>query len=62
MKYIAILEINVFNYILKNILLQKDNNNNLYFMAFYSKNMLLAKYNYNIYNKELLIIICYLKT
>ena len=61
LKYIAILEINISDYILKGILSQKNNNGNLYFIAFYSKNMLLTKYNYNIYNKELLAIICYLK-
>ena len=43
------------------MLLQRNNNGNLYFIMFYNKNMLLIKYNYNIYNKELLIIIYYLK-
>ena len=60
-KRIVILETNAFNYTLKSILSQKNNNNNLYFVAFYSKNMLLTKYNYNIYNKKLLTIIRYLK-
>ena len=41
-----ILEINSSNYINEDVLSQKNNNNILYSIAFYSKNLISIKYNY----------------
>ena len=56
-----ILKINVSQYIMSDILSQYNDNDNLYSVTFYNKNMLLIKCNYHIYDKELLIIIKCLK-
>ena len=45
------------DYINSDVLLQKNNDDVLHSVAFYSKNLLLTECNYEIYNKELLIII-----
>ncbi len=52
-----ILEINSFNYVNDEVLFQYDDEDVLHSIAFYSKNMSFAEYNYKIYNKKLLIII-----
>ncbi len=57
----AILKINFLNYVNDKVLSQYDDEDILHSVIFYSKNMILAKCNYEIYDKELLIIICCLK-
>ncbi len=57
----VILKTNFLNYVNDEVLFQYDDENILHLMIFYSKNMIFAKCNYEIYDKELLIIICYLK-
>ncbi len=52
-----ILEINLFNYINDEVLSQYDDEDVLHSIVFYNKNMFSAECNYEIYNKELLIII-----
>ena len=56
-----ILETDAFQYITDGVLFQYNNNDSLCPVAFYSKNILLIKYNYHIYDKKLLIIIKCLK-
>ncbi len=53
----TILEINSFNYVNDEVLSQYDDEEVLHSIVFYSKNMSSAECNYNIYDKELLIII-----
>jgi hypothetical protein len=57
----AILEINSSDYVNKNVLSQYKDNGILYLVAFYSKNMVSAECNYEIYDKKLLIIVRCLK-
>ncbi len=57
----AILKTDFSNYVNDEVLSQYDDENILHSVIFYSKNMIFAKCNYKIYNKELLIIICCLK-
>ena len=57
----AILKTNFLNYVNDKVLSQYDDEDILHSMIFYSKNMILAECNYEIYDKELLIIIRYLK-
>ena len=56
-----VLEIDFSNYVNDEILSQYDEEENLHLVVFYSKNLLLAKCNYEIYDKELLVIIRCLK-
>ena len=56
-KWQAILKINASNYVKDEILSQYDDKRVFHSMIFYSKSMILAKINYHIYNKKLLIII-----
>ncbi len=53
----TILEINSFNYVNNEVLSQYDDEEVLHSIVFYSKNMFSAECNYEIYDKELLIII-----
>ncbi len=53
----TILEINSFDYVNDEVLSQYDDEEILHSIAFYSKNMFSAECNYEIYDKELLIII-----
>ncbi len=53
----TILEINSFNYVNDEVLSQYDDEEILHSIAFYSKNMFSTECNYEIYDKELLIII-----
>jgi len=53
----TILEINSFNYVNDEVLSQYDDEEVLHSIVFYSKNMSSAECNYEIYDKELLIII-----
>ncbi len=53
----TILKIDALNYVKDEILSQYNDENVLHSMIFYSKSMILAKINYHIYDKKLLIII-----
>ncbi len=53
----TILEIDSFNYVNDEVLSQYDDEEVLYSIIFYSKNMSFAECNYEIYDKELLVII-----
>ena len=53
----TILEIDSFNYVNDEVLSQYDNEEVLHSIVFYNKNMSSAECNYEIYDKELLIII-----
>ncbi len=57
----AILKMNFLNYVNDEVLSQYDDEDILHSVIFYSKNMILAECNYEIYDKKLLIIICCLK-
>ncbi len=57
----VILKMNFSNYVNNKVLSQYDNEDILHSMIFYSKNMISAKCNYEIYDKELLTIIWCLK-
>ncbi len=57
----AILKMNFLNYVNNEVLFQYDDEDILHSVIFYSKNMISAKCNYKIYNKELLTIIQCLK-
>jgi len=57
----AILKMNFLNYVNDEVLSQYDDEDILHSMIFYSKNMIFAECNYEIYDKELLIIIRCLK-
>jgi len=57
----AILKMNFLNYVNDEVLSQYNDEDILHSVIFYSKNMILAECNYEIYDKELLIIICCLK-
>jgi len=53
----TILEIDSFNYVNDEVLSQYDDEEVLHLIVFYSKNISSAECNYEIYDKELLIII-----
>ena len=57
----TVLKTDTFQYITDDILFQYNNDDSFHSVIFYSKNMLLVKCNYHIYNKKLLIIIKCLK-
>ncbi len=57
----AILKTDFLNYVNNDVLFQYDDEEILHSVIFYSKNMILAECNYEIYDKELLIIIRCLK-
>ncbi len=57
----AILKMNFLNYVNDEVLSQYDDEDILHSMIFYSKNMIFAECNYEIYDKKLLTIIQYLK-
>ncbi len=57
----AILKTNFSNYVNDEVLSQYDDEDILHSVIFYSKNMILAECNYEIYDKELLTIIRCLK-
>jgi len=57
----AILKTDFLNYVNDEVLSQYDDEDILHSVIFYSKNMILAECNYEIYDKELLIIIRCLK-
>jgi len=53
----VILKMNFLNYVNDEVLSQYDDEDILHSVIFYSKNMISAKCNYKIYDKELLTII-----
>ncbi len=57
----AILKINFLNYVNDEVLSQYDDEDILHSVIFYSKNIISAECNYEIYEKELLTIIQCLK-
>ena len=57
----SIVKANLFNYATKGILSQYNKNGVLYSIVYFLKRLNPAKYNYEIYNKELLAIIRYFK-
>jgi len=57
----VILKTNFLNYVNDEVLSQYNDEDILHSVILYSKNMILAECNYEIYDKELLIIICCLK-
>jgi len=57
----VILKMNFLNYVNDKVLSQYDDEDILHSVIFYSKNMIFAECNYEIYDKELLIIIRCLK-
>jgi len=57
----VILEIDFLNYVNDEILSQYNDEENLHLVTFYSKNLLLIECNYEIYDKELLVIVRCLK-
>ena len=52
-----ILETNALDKAIKGCISQKSNNKLLYLIIYYLQKLIIAKLNYNIYNKELLAII-----
>ncbi len=52
------IEINALNYVFKNIFFQYDENKILHSVAYFLKKHNSVKYNYEIYDKELMIIVC----
>ena len=57
----SVIKVNLFNYITRGIMSQYNRERVLYPIAYFLKQLSLAKYNYKIYNKELLAIIRYFK-
>ena len=57
----SVVEADSFNYVTKGILSQYNKDGVLYPIVYFLKRLNLAKYNYEIYNKELLAIIRYFK-
>jgi len=55
--YDFILEIDSFDYVNNEVLSQYNDEDVLHLIVFYNKNMSSAEYNYEIYDKKLLIII-----
>lgn len=60
-RVIFLMKTNSFDYISQRVLSKSDKSELLYTVAFFSKNLKPVKENYEIYNKELLTIIQYLK-
>jgi len=52
------IEIDVLNYVFKDILFQYDENDVFHSVAYFSKKHNSIKCNYEIYNKEFMIIVC----
>ena len=57
----SVVKADLFNYITKGILSQYNKDGVLYPIVYFLKQLSPAKYNYEIYNKELLAIIRYFK-
>ena len=50
-------ETNIFNFVFKRQFIQRDEKERLYFITFFLKKLYRLKFNYPIYNKELIVII-----
>ena len=61
LKVIIYIKIDASDYISREVLLQKNKKENLHSVAYFLKLMTSAECNYDIYDKKLLTIICYLK-
>jgi len=59
LSYSIILEINISNYIDRDIISQYDNKRILYSYIFFNWKFMIIKFNYEIYNKKIFIIIDY---
>ena len=57
----SIIKANLSNYVIRGILSQYNKDRVLHFIVYFLKQLNPAKYNYKIYNKELLAIIRYFK-
>ena len=57
----SVIKVNLSNYTIRGILSQYNKDGVLYPIIYFLKRLNLAKYNYEIYNKELLAIIRYFK-
>ena len=55
------IKIDTLNYVSRGVLLQKNEEENLYSVIYFLKLITSAECNYDIYDKELLAIICYLE-
>jgi len=53
-----VIEIDASNYVFEDILFQYDDNEILYSVAYFSKKHNSVECNYEIYDKELMIIVC----
>ena len=53
----TILETNALDKAIKRYISQKSNNKLLHFITYYLQKLIVAKLNYNVYNKELLAIV-----
>ena len=56
-----IIKINILNYIINICIMQPGDNKKSKLIIFYLKKLIQVEFNYNIYNKELLIIIIIFK-
>ena len=56
-----VIKIDVLNYMFENILFQYNENKVLYSVVYFLKKYNLAECNYEIYNKEFIIIVCVFK-
>jgi len=56
-----VIKINALNYVFKDILFQYDENKIFYSITYFSKKHNSVEYNYEIYDKELMIIVCAFK-
>ena len=61
LKAIIYVKTDASDYVNRELLLQKNEKENLHSVIYFLKLMIPAEYNYNIYDKELLAIIHYLK-
>ena len=61
LKTIIYIKTDASDYVSREVLLQKNKKENLHSVIYFLKLMTSAEYNYNIYNKKLLIIIYYLE-
>ena len=61
LNWMSVVEADLFNYVTGGILSQYNKDGVLYFIVYFLKQLSPAKYNYEIYNKELLAIIRYFK-
>ena len=61
LKAIIYIKTDTSDYISREVLLQRNEKENLHLVTYFLKLMISAEYNYDIYDKKLLAIICYLE-